>query len=156
PTNCRPVPNAPAPADDGSRVSGSLTERAARLEACLPTAPLVCAFGLLACLQMAILLPVDPAPRAIADSGTTRTFNAESLPSVVGAWRRRDFKSQDRVGKSEGRYSFSWTYDAPAAAATVSLDTPYAGWHPLEVCYRELGWTTEYFEVRRAPTPTDA
>src|SRR5207248_8553788 len=58
--------------------------------------------------------------------------------------------------KTDGRFTSGWTYEAPAGVATVSLDTPFAGWHPLEICYQNLGWTMENYEVRHTPTPTDA
>jgi exosortase len=126
--------------------------RVAWLDARLPASRLAIAFGLLGCVQVAILLPDDAPP--IAASSVARTFNAESLPAAVGVWRRRDFKSEEHSGKPQGRYSSIWTYEAPAGTATVAIDASYSNWHPLENCYIALGWTLENYEVRHTPTPT--
>jgi exosortase len=148
-------PTGPTPAEAGGRLSGSVAEWAEWLDGRLPTRPLLIAFGLLAGLQTLIVPPVEPVANSISDAGTPPSFDAASLPEVVGPWRRREFKSRERGGTTDGRRSFSWTYESPAGVATVSLDAPFVGWHPLEVCYQALGWTVEKYEVRHAPTPTD-
>jgi exosortase len=156
PAPARGTPSVPAPGQGVVGEHRPLAVRAAWLEARLPTAPLVFAFGVLGILQVASPTPVDPLPNAISDVGMARAFDADSLPAAVGAWRRRGFEFQEHAGKTEGRFSSRWTYEAPAGLATVSLDAWYAGWHSLQMCYEALGWTTEHYEVRRAATATDA
>jgi exosortase len=148
----RPGPSASPPAESGKCATKSPDARAASFKERLPTAPLILAFGLLACLQMAVIGTDQTAPAAVP-AGVDRVFDADALPATIGAWARREFKVQEHAGKTEGRFSSIWTYDGPAGVGTVSLDTAYAGWHTLEMCYQALGWTMDHYEVRHVPTP---
>jgi len=146
----------PAPAEGSVRSGGSLAEWAAWLDGRMQTRSLLIMFGLLGCLQLLMVAPVERVQITIPDARTARAFDAESLPAVVATWQRREFTSRERTGKTEGRYSSSWTYDSPSGVATVSLDTPFAGWHPLEVCYQNLGWSLVQTDVRHASTTSDS
>jgi len=152
PAASRRATTAPTTTESAGAASGRLARRAAWIDARLPTIPVAIAFGLLGLVQAAIVVPDDALPNVTASAA--RPLTAESLPAVVGAWRLRDFKSEEHAGKTEGRYSSIWTYDAPAGTATVAIDASYSGWHVLERCYQSLGWTMEDYQVRHAPTTT--
>jgi len=141
------------PGESESATNGRLAIRAAWLDARLPTARLAIAFGLLGCVQVAIVMPAEVSRAA---PSVARSFVAESLPSVAGPWRRRDFRSEEHSDRLEGRYSSIWTFEAQRGTATVAIDASYSTWHALERCYQSLGWTMENYEVRHAPAPKAA
>ncbi len=67
-----------------------------------------------------------------------------ALPAVIGSWRFDGYKLEKREGElAEGMASRShlWRYRNGLWEATVALDYPYPGYHDLQPCYQNLGWT---------------
>ncbi|MFO0810539.1 MAG: exosortase U [Gemmataceae bacterium] len=68
-------------------------------------------------------------------------FGAELLPDRVGDWQRTEFRPETRnPGSAFGEFSRVWTYRHGIAAATISADYPFPGWHDLTRCYTSQGW----------------
>lgn len=70
-----------------------------------------------------------------------RIFNADDLPQELGGMRRGEFKQEHRTrGRAFfGEHSVSWEYYDGDRTVLLSLDFPFAGFHPLEVCYVGTG-----------------
>ncbi len=65
----------------------------------------------------------------------------ESLPPSLGEWKMINFASETRSTASAlGAHSLIWEYRKQEQRFLVSLDFPFRGYHPLEVCYGNSGW----------------
>ncbi len=68
----------------------------------------------------------------------------ESLPGALGEWRRVNFASETRSTASFlGAHSLIWEYRKQEQRCLISIDFPFRGYHPLEVCYGNSGWEVD-------------
>ena len=74
---------------------------------------------------------------------------AEAMPEKLGGgergeWARAGFQTQHRSTASFfGEFSRMWEYRRGTERFVLSLDLPFRGDHPLQVCYSNSGWKTE-------------
>lgn len=74
---------------------------------------------------------------------------ADSMPEQLGQWTRVGFKTEHRSSASLfGEHSRIWEYQRGDDFLAVSMDFPFRGPHPLEVCYTNSGWTVDEIEIR--------
>jgi hypothetical protein len=74
------------------------------------------------------------------------------MPARVGPFQRVRFETLHRKDDTSwGEYSKSWQYAMQGAAASVSLDYTFLGWHELTDCYRGNAWEIEGYDVRYGP-----
>ncbi len=80
----------------------------------------------------------------------------EDLPSVSGGLSRLGFSTDKRERANlMGQCSRMWRYSSAVNQSVASLDFPFRGWHPLEVCYASAGWNVdsiEYIESDQDPS----
>ncbi len=68
--------------------------------------------------------------------------NASDLPSQVGNWQVVDFEHRVR-NDAFGPESSMWTMRDGTKQLIVSIDGPYPEYHPLNVCYSGIGWSSK-------------
>ena len=90
----------------------------------------------------------EPAPaRPVAAVGevpdTLKPTSEDSLPESWNGWRRVGFRKITRErGHIDGTYSSVWSYRRGPLRAEISMDGPFTdGWHDLQLCYTNGGWT---------------
>jgi exosortase len=96
-------------------------------------------FGLLDIFVSAKNLAIPQIRLEIAD-----TFpDKRDLPQQIEGWKKSDFRTEERTTRDLlGQHSRTWTYtNIDNTQATLSLDFPFRGWHPLWECYMNAGWT---------------
>lgn len=65
----------------------------------------------------------------------------ESLPPSLGEWKQVNYAAETRSTASAlGAHSLIWEYRKQDQRFLISLDFPFRGYHPLEVCYGNSGW----------------
>lgn len=65
----------------------------------------------------------------------------DTLPPSLGEWKLLNFASETRSTASAlGAHSLIWEFRKQEQRFLVSLDFPFRGYHPLEVCYGNSGW----------------
>lgn len=65
----------------------------------------------------------------------------DSLPAVLDDWKLFDHVIQTRsTASTQGAHSLIWEYRKQEQRFLISLDFPFRGAHPLEVCYGGSGW----------------
>ncbi len=70
------------------------------------------------------------------------------MPEEIGDWKRVGFYHQTRTNSNFfGAHSLIWEYRKDDLRFLFSVDFPFRGFHPLEVCYSNAGWHLE--EVRK-------
>ncbi len=79
----------------------------------------------------------------IDESYARRFPTADSLPLELGSgWKRNGYNESTRELRSLiGQYSHTWRFVKGEKAVIISLDFAFRGWHGLEQCYRNSGWT---------------
>jgi exosortase/archaeosortase family protein len=78
-------------------------------------------------------------------------LDAEAFPDRIDRWRRQNYVPESRdPGSAFGEHSKTWTYQAGANTAALSLDYTFPGWHDLTRCYTGQGWAMDEQVVRRA------
>lgn len=71
--------------------------------------------------------------------------NKESLPPSLGEWKLVNFAAETRSTASAlGAHSLIWEYRKQEQRFLISMDFPFRGYHPLEVCYGNSGWNRSY------------
>jgi hypothetical protein len=76
------------------------------------------------------------------------------MPAALGEWRRVDFGSEERSTASFlGAHSLIWEYRKQDQRFLVSIDFPFRGYHPLEVCYGNSGWEVSSAESKIDKSP---
>lgn len=66
------------------------------------------------------------------------------LPLVMDGWKRESFEHVERAGDPLfASHSYIWKYSNGRSVILVSVDSPWAEWHNLAVCYSALGWEME-------------
>ncbi|MEM9701252.1 MAG: exosortase U [Planctomycetota bacterium] len=130
--------NAPS---DGSPAGGTPTKR-------LPALPRALVWGGVAGLLFTLggyqFANAAGREKPIVSVPETLKPTAEnSLPEVWNGWRRVAFDQVERSeGHIDGAYSSIWTYRRGSLQAAISMDGPFAeGWHDLQMCYTNGGWT---------------
>lgn len=84
----------------------------------------------------------------------------DSMPASLrgngaGEWRRVGFHVQHRSSASFfGEYSRIWEYRRGEDRFLLSMDLPFRGPHPLEVCYTNSGWTVNSLDQKRNSSST--
>ena len=80
------------------------------------------------------------------------TLAEGDMPARIGPFQRARFETLHRKDDTSwGEYSKSWQYAMQGAAASVSLDYTFLGWHELTDCYRGNAWEIEGYDVRYGP-----
>lgn len=73
---------------------------------------------------------------------------AESMPEELGQWKRVGFSKENRSSASLfGEHSLIWEYRRGDNRLAASMDFPFRGPHPLDVCYTNSGWTVDGAET---------
>lgn len=92
--------------------------------------------------------PIQTIPD-VSDKLASEFPTKDSLPQILGEnWQQLDFKLEKRdMASVFGQRSNIWYYKNDESILTVSLDYPFRGWHPLEVCYVNNGWKISKFVV---------
>lgn len=68
------------------------------------------------------------------------TFSADNLPEDFGGMSLKNFEISHRERNSVfGAHSATWVFQDRAREVVLSLDFPFATFHPLEVCYISTG-----------------
>lgn len=118
--------------------------------------PLLLAYGVLACIQLVMLVAGARAEQQARDSLVAPDLlKIDALPVTLGGWERQVFTLKERSGLVQGAHSRIWCYESPIGAATVAVDGPFAGWHCLEHCYEAQGWATESYEIEHSERGED-
>lgn len=88
----------------------------------------------------------------IEDQIAKKFPTVEALPKEFdNGWKRNGYNESTRELRSLiGQHSHTWRYTKGDKAFLVSLDFAFHGWHGLEQCYRNSGWTVG--NVRMAET----
>ncbi len=72
----------------------------------------------------------------------SRLPGKEALPEKLGSWQLVNYGREERsIASDLGAHSFIWDYRNNGQRLLFSLDFPFRGFHPLEVCYHNTGWT---------------
>jgi exosortase len=90
--------------------------------------------------------PIQTIPD-VSDTLAAEFPTQDSLPQTLGEnWQQLDFKLEKRdMASVFGQRSNTWYFKNDESVLTVSLDYPFRGWHPLEVCYVNNGWKISKF-----------
>lgn len=93
--------------------------------------------------------------RIAPDSGRAETTSYRSpieasapdssiLPADLGGLKQKSFEHINRGPNFLwARSSYAWEYSDDEIRVIISLDSPWDQWHNLNVCYSNIGWTTE-------------
>lgn len=65
-----------------------------------------------------------------------------SLPKELAGWKRLDDHPCERSWPM-GVHSQAWAYRKGSHVAVLAVDAPLRGYHPLQICYRNSGWTID-------------
>ncbi|KAA5540643.1 exosortase U [Roseiconus nitratireducens] len=78
----------------------------------------------------------------------------DTMPQEAGPWKLKEYTEQHRDRHSDqGESSQIWRYVSQSAAAQVSVDYPFCGWHQLTRCYTSRGWSIVSEQIRSFPRP---
>ena len=71
-----------------------------------------------------------------------RALDQSLLPSHIEGWSMIGFEVKEQTENTAfgGLRSLIWRYSNGGRQVAVSIDGPYADWHPLELCYQAIGW----------------
>jgi exosortase len=80
----------------------------------------------------------------------------KSLPEQLGSgWKKAGYKVETRETHNQhGQYSHVWRLVKGEQSIIVSLDFAFRGWHTLDVCYTNAGWSVNSTKVAET-TPSD-
>lgn len=79
-----------------------------------------------------------------SDADLKKFPGAKAMPERLGEWQRMGFTTQQRSTASLfGAHSLIWEYARNEHRMLLSLDFPFRGPHPLELCYRSSGWNID-------------
>ena len=115
-----------------------------------PTLPRPAVWGAIAVLLLAAAGWRSAAParaRPVVAVGEVpdalKPASEDSLPETWNGWRRVGFRNIVRErGHIDGTYSRVWSYRRGPLRAEISMDGPFTdGWHDLQLCYTNGGWT---------------
>lgn len=77
----------------------------------------------------------------------------ESMPALLGEWKQVAFASETRSTASAlGAHSLIWEYRKLDQRFLLSMDFPFRGYHPLEVCYGNSGWNVSNVGAQTDPS----
>lgn len=86
---------------------------------------------------------------AFDESQLAKFPGPESMPEQLGEWKRVAFRPETRSSAIFfGAHSRIWDYRNNANEFKLSMDFPFRGSHPLEVCYRSTGWKIDKIESK--------
>ena len=68
----------------------------------------------------------------------------DSMPEELQEWKLVNFGKETRsTANAMGAHSLIWEYRKADQKLLCSMDFPFRGFHALEVCYRNAGWTVD-------------
>ena len=77
----------------------------------------------------------------------------EAMPVSLGEWKQLNFATETRSTASAlGAHSLIWEYTKLDQRFLVSMDFPFRGYHPLEVCYGNSGWNISNVGAKSDPS----
>ncbi len=77
-----------------------------------------------------------------SDAQLEKMPGGKDMPETLGEWKLTNYEPTKRSTASAfGAHSSTWQYSKGEQRFLISLDFPFRGFHPLEVCYINSGWS---------------